>query len=45
MTWSEHQNLEEVSFGDIPQDMNKHTSKIFDVTGQLSKAWIKDVCL
>lgn len=43
VTWSEHQNLEEVSLGDLPTDLGQHASVIFDVTGQLSKAWIKDV--
>ncbi|KAI0734487.1 hypothetical protein C8Q72DRAFT_394605 [Fomitopsis betulina] len=43
VTWSEHQNLEEVSLGDLPTDLGQHASVIFDVTGQLSKAWIKDL--
>ena len=45
MLWSEHQNLEEASIADLPDDIRADALAIFDVEKQLPQAWIKEVNL
>lgn len=45
VTWSEHQNLEEVSLVDLPGDIRADALAIFDVEKQFPRTWIKEVCL
>lgn len=45
VVWSEHQNLEDASLSDLPEDIRSDALAIFDVQYQLPLAWIGEVHL
>lgn len=42
-TWSTYQGCEQVSYSDVPEDLNDDVNEVFDVTGHLPIAWTDKV--